>query len=396
MTVSFEEIKNNNFTDLIVDEIYVGGTKGNRSDDVISKLFKVGNAGGIRYQKGSLDIPKIVVLYTTGEEVDWPDSIDIETGTVTYFGDNRTPGNEIDSKRGNKKIKAIFEALNHRAKIPPIFLVKKEIFPNKNSVKFIGLLVPGSKKQTNEDFIAMWNSKNNSRFQNYKITFTILDESIVKKEWIEDIISGNAVTSTHAPKSWLDWVNTGKIKPLTSRKNNELLTKADQLPKSRSTESKLLHTLNKHFGSIKNGDYYFEKFVNYILSKYWDKNVVSIENTRFSQDGGIDGIGQYRIGIQPKTKNVQFYVQSKRYTNSSVGVRDVARLISRIRYRQFGVMVTTSYVNKQALKEVQDDEHPIIFISAIDLIRILQMANIGSVKALKEAFKTDVDDNYDF
>ena len=80
-------------------------------------------------------------------------------------------------------------------------------------------------------------------------------------------------------------------------------------------------------------------------------------------------------------------MQSKRYTNSSVGVKDVARLISRIRYRQFGIMVTTSYVNKQALQEVQDDEHPIIFISGIDLVQILQSANIGSISALKNPLK---------
>ena len=174
MTVSFEKIISNEYNDLIVDEIYVGGTKGNRSDDVISKLFKVGNAGGIRI-KGLNKLPNIVVLYSTGEEIDWPDSVDLETGTITYYGDNRTPGKSVDSKRGNKKIKAIFEALdNNRNKIPPIFMVKKQIYPNKNSIKFIGLLVPGSKKQSNEDFVSMWNSKNGSRFQNYKIKFTIL------------------------------------------------------------------------------------------------------------------------------------------------------------------------------------------------------------------------------
>ena len=59
-------------------------------------------------------------------------------------------------------------------------------------------------------------------------------------------------------------------------------------------------------------------------------------------------------------------------------------------------MVTTSHVNQQALKEVQEDNHPIIFISAIDLIEILQGANIGSIKALKDALNRDNNDNYDF
>lgn len=397
MTINFEEIKNNEFNDLIVDEIYIGGTAGNRGDDVISKLFKVGNAGGIRYKNNVDGLPKIIVLYTNGEEIDWPDHIDIETGTVTYFGDNKKPGTDIDSRRGNKIIKSIFESLeDDRKKIPPIFMVKKQTIPNGNTIKFIGLLVPGSFKKSNEDLISIWNSKDGSRFQNYKITLTILNTSKIKKEWIRDIIFGDANSSIHCPESWMHWVKTGKIKPLTSTISSEILSKSEQLPKEKSLGSKILSKLNNHFSSIHKGDYYFEKFVNHILSKYWDKNVVSIENTRGTKDGGIDGLGTYRIGLQPKTKNVQFYVQSKRYTDGSVGVADVARLISRIRDRQFGVMVTTSYVNKQALKEVEEDKHPIIFISAINLIEILQRANIGNMKALKEALIRNSDDNYDF
>ena len=42
MTVSFEQIEKNEF-DLIVDEVYVGGTKGNISDEIISKIFGVSN-----------------------------------------------------------------------------------------------------------------------------------------------------------------------------------------------------------------------------------------------------------------------------------------------------------------------------------------------------------------
>ena len=36
---------------------------------------------------------------------------------------------------------------------------------------------------------------------------------------------------------------------------------------------------------------------------------------------------------------------------NSVGVKELARLISRIKHREFGVLVTTSYVNEQAYRE---------------------------------------------
>jgi Restriction endonuclease len=42
---------------------------------------------------------------------------------------------------------------------------------------------------------------------------------------------------------------------------------------------------------------------------------------------------------------------------NSVGVKELARLISRIKHREFGVLVTTSYVNEQAYREVRDDGH---------------------------------------
>lgn len=44
-----------------------------------------------------------------------------------------------------------------------------------------------------------------------------------------------------------------------------------------------------------------------------------------------------------------------------LGVKEVSRLISRIRHRQFGVLVTTSIVARQAHQEVREDRHPNIF-----------------------------------
>ena len=49
---------------------------------------------------------------------------------------------------------------------------------------------------------------------------------------------------------------------------------------------------------------------------------------------------------------VEFYMQAKCYgSRNPVTVTDTARLISRIKNRQFGIMVTTSYVADQAYKE---------------------------------------------
>jgi len=62
-----------------------------------------------------------------------------------------------------------------------------------------------------------------------------------------------------------------------------------------------------------------------------------------------------------------------------VGVREVARLISRIRHRQFGVLVTTSVIGRQAYEEVRNDRHPIIFIAGRDIAEILIRAGYATV-----------------
>lgn len=77
-------------------------------------------------------------------------------------------------------------------------------------------------------------------------------------------------------------------------------------------------------------------------------------------------------------------LEAKCYSkNNSVGVREMSRLISRIRYRQFGVMITTSHVHKQAYQKEIEDGHPILIVSVSDIARILRNSSIMS---------TDIDD----
>jgi hypothetical protein len=77
---------------LIIDAMYQGGSKGHTGDDPLSRLIPgAGNLGGFR-SVGSWDAPRLVVLYSSMANSDWPDGIDVYTGVFTYFGDNRQPG----------------------------------------------------------------------------------------------------------------------------------------------------------------------------------------------------------------------------------------------------------------------------------------------------------------
>ena len=54
----------------------------------------------------------------------------------------------------------------------------------------------------------------------------------------------------------------------------------------------------------------------------------------------------------------------------------MSRLMSRIRYRQVGIMVTTSYVDSQAYNEVVEDRQPILIVTATDIVSILRLNQI--------------------
>lgn len=187
--------------------------------------------GGFRYA-GPLQKLKYIILYSSGENIDWPDLIDIQTGVYKYYEDNRKPGHEIHDtkKKGNLILKNIFDSLhNDRKDVPPIFIFEKH--PNKESnrsVQFKGLCVPGSSnKISNEDLVAIWKTSSGERFQNYRVFFTILDIVVIKREWINDLISGNIETE-NTPKVYLSWLKKAKYTPLIAPKTIDIRTIEEQ------------------------------------------------------------------------------------------------------------------------------------------------------------------------
>ena len=126
------------------------------------------------------------------------------------------------------------------------------------------------------------------------------------------------------------------------------------------------------------------------IAQIMDSNIIQISTTRRTRDGGRDANGKYRVGNPSNGIELEFALEAKRYdVNNSVGVKETSRLISRIKHRQFGVFVTTSYVADQAYKEIIEDEHPIVIISGRDIVDILLSAGVGSVEHLKDWLKAN-------
>lgn len=192
-----------NKSDLIKDCICKGGDANNLSSEPISKILPIGNQSGIRFA-GTSEQPSLVVLYSTFSDIDWPDLINGDL--VTYYGDNKEPGREIHETLGNRLFRGIFNNLhlNRKNEVPPIFLFSKGTMGFDRIFK--GLLVPGSPNHLEtEDLIAIWKTKNDQRFQNYKAIFTLLPVQIITRKWINDIVSGNKL-SQNSPKEWRKWI----------------------------------------------------------------------------------------------------------------------------------------------------------------------------------------------
>ena len=79
------------------------------------------------------------------------------------------------------------------------------------------------------------------------------------------------------------------------------------------------------------------------------------------------------------SRQAGFALEAKCYAaDNGVGVRELSRLISRLRHRQFGVLVTTSYLAPQAYAELRQDDHPVVVISARDIVDILKRQGIAT------------------
>lgn len=382
MAIDFKDLER---SDLVIDEIYCGGTASNISSEVLNKLMLCSNSGGFRQVKNKDGKYAYCVLYTTGEDIDWKDYLDAELGRFIYYGDNKKEGHSIHntSRKGNEILRTCFEKLenNDRDSIIPFFIFQKV---KGRDVRFLGLAVPGDDRLTKEEqLISVWSQKDGRRYQNYKAIFSILDVSTIDRRWLMDL-KNSIDNSKYEPEVWKEWQKKGRCKHLTAKKVVQYRNKEEQLPKQKQ-DLKMLKEIYDYFDD----PYEFEKCAAKI-AQLMDNNIVAYDLTKTRRDGGRDAIGKYRIGTDKSNIQVEFALEAKRYDiNNSVGVKETSRLISRLKHREFGILITTSYVDMQTYKEIVEDAHPIVIISAIDIIDILKKSGIKTVQDVKKWLKNN-------
>jgi hypothetical protein len=321
---------------------------------------------------------KKVLSLSSFNDPDWPDYLDRETGILTYYGDNKHPGRALHDtpRNGNLLLRGLFDALHsqppRRSDVPPVL-----VFGNAGSFRdmvFLGLAVPGAPQlQAMEDLVAIWKIAQGQRFQNYRASLTILNAPCVPRAWLQDIRTGSLL-SVNCPRAWKRWVTTGAYEALKAESSVEHRNRQEQVPDDDSAR-RIVQVIYEHFKTSPVG---FEACAAKI-TQLMDGNFFSFDLTRPSRDGGRDAIGLYRIGHGASAILVDFALEAKCYDlGNSVGVREVSRLISRLRHRQFGVLVTTSYLHSQAYRELKEDGYPIVVISAKDIVEILMRVGLNN------------------
>jgi hypothetical protein len=355
--------------DVQIDATYEGDRNGNAGDDPLHALLGVSVQGGFRIL-GTREQPRLVVLTSTMSDPEWPDNLDPETGIFTYYGDNKKPGRELhDTPRyGNVLLRNMFDAMHSgkRDHVPPVL-----IFASAGQYRdmiFKGLAIPGvAGLSPLDDLVAVWKTTASKRFQNYQAKFTILDVPRLSRNWL-NALQANGNCTADAPAVWREWKTTGRARALKALRSLEIRTRAEQLPAG-NDDAFLKIILDRYSIS----PVAFEACAAEIVRLLLGESVVSIDLTRPVRDGGRDAVGRYLIGRGMSSTAVDFSMEAKCYSpTNSVGVKELSRLISRLRYRQFGILVTTSWVNSQAYKEIKEDGHPIIVVSGGDIVRILK------------------------
>lgn len=386
--VRFQDLQ---LSDLKVDAVYLGGIQKNVGDDPLARLLPVGNQGGFRY-KGSpaKKSVRLAVLYTSGAEIDWPDHLDPQTGLFTYYGDNREPGRDLhDTARdGNMLLRNTFEAAHgsqsDRSSVPP-FLLFERATPGR-AVRFRGLLAPGAEALgADDDLNAIWRTKDGLRFQNYRAKFSVLNSPVVARAWIEDLAAGAVSTeSYHCPAAWREWVNGRAYDVLTAPSTTIVRRPAEQSPIDQSGRA-MIAAIRAHFQDRPTD---FERCAVDIW-RLIAPGTGAVDVTRPSRDGGRDAVGEYILGPAADPVKIDFALEAKCYAPTNVvGVRDVSRLISRLRHRNFGVFVTLSHFNQQVYDEVRTDGHPIALVCARDIVDALRGRGYVDVAAVRAWLET--------
>jgi hypothetical protein len=200
----------------------------------------------------------------------------------------------------------------------------------------------------------------------------------VSRGWLDEILAGDPLGPS-CPKPHRDWAENSNYTPLESPRTIQYRTKAQQQPETKQ-DAALVKVIRDYFA----GEPSRFEVCAIELWRMQAKEAVTFVATRPSADGGRDAYGWYHVGPVTDRIRLEWSLEAKLYApGNGVGVKGTSRLISRLRHREFGVFVTTSYIAKQAYEEIRGDLQPVVVICGRDIAELLKRHGYSTPTAVK-------------
>jgi hypothetical protein len=374
-------------------------------DSGINPIQKINASGDLR-------CPAILISSSPHKigsaETPWQDYFDPDNGHIRYYGDNKEPGVNPTSPKGNRALLEQFELHTSndkavRASACPILFFKRVRVGSrsKGNVQFQGFGVIKKAER-----ITQLDRKQNQPFTNYVFDFVVFamdaEKEVFDWQWISarrDENNDAMVCHKYAPASWKRWINGGpKVLESCRRRVVKLMTYStdEQIPTKGSKEEKVLSEIYNFYDGRKAR---FESLASEIAARIIDQGSGQYRQgwiTPPSSDHGADFVGLLEIGSEIAKAKLIVLGQAKceKRTTATNG-KDIARTVARLRRGWVGVYVTTSYFSIPVQREVLEDRFPIILVNGLRLAQeTLEIVHEQAFKSVED-FLLSVDSSHD-
>lgn len=336
--------------------------------------------------RGQRRRPAVAIFVTPpgqGHRLPWLDEVDLDTGFVRYFGDNKPDlGVQAEAAQGNK---ALLDEMNRGAASDPasragaaplLFFMNLGNAGGGVLTQFLGFGLISTAHRVTQ-------LHKGRSFTNYAFDCVLMrgDEDEKGREmldmsWIDarrDSKQTDAETAAVAPPSWRKWVTTGPpslsnadVRRVVLR--GDVQTYDEQVPDLDSRLGRVLETVyHRYDGNYKHGFQALAALATELVIAGPGLNYHGGWVTPVGPDGGVDFVQRLDLGRGFSSTKLVVLGQAKcrkpwpRATNG-VSAEELARVVARLRRGWVGSYVTTSFFTEVAQREMVADEYPIILI----------------------------------
>lgn len=337
--------------------------------------------GRVRGPDGHLRYPAIVLFsnpFVHGSRTSpWVDVIDADRGYAVYHGDNKQPGRQAFEATGNRLLYGLFSEYSEpdsRALAPPLLLFAQVTAHGrrKGYREFCGYGVPISYRLQTQA------TSDGRPFANLVLELALFrlehEDEEFEFAWIHDRRDPSldaATANRRAPRAWAEWVRDGDA--AVPRCRRQVLRRPIVPQRERADltpfEKRMLGETHRFFEARRHS---FEGLASFVAQRVLGERCLRGWVTVRSGDGGVDFVSRLDVGSGFGQSSAVILGQAKCVApTASIGGRDLARLVARLRRGWIGVFVTTGVFSDRAQHELIEDDYPVVLVDGKRLVQEL-------------------------